>query len=46
MKGYADEMGALSTRCKFAEGWRRHNPLGLCAADADPLTDLLGEHIV
>jgi N-acetylglucosamine malate deacetylase 1 len=46
MKGYADELGALSTRCKFAEGWRRHNPLGLCGPDADPLTDLLGEHVV
>jgi len=46
MKGYAGEMGSLSTQCEFAEGWRRHNPLGLCAIDADPLVNLLGEHVV
>ena len=45
MRGYAREMGALSTRCVFAEGWRRHNPLGLCAADSDPLASLLGDYI-
>jgi len=29
----------------FAEGWRRHNPLGFCAPEADPLGDLLGERV-
>ena len=29
----------------FAEGWRRHNPLGFCAPDADPLADVLGERV-
>jgi len=45
MRGFASEMGSLSTRCEFAEGWRRHNPLGLCAADADPLANLLRDHV-
>jgi len=46
MRNFAREMGALTTRCKFAEGWRRHNPLGLCAPAADPLMDLLREHVL
>jgi LmbE family N-acetylglucosaminyl deacetylase len=45
MKGYAAEMGSLSTQYELAEGWRRHNPLGLCAVDADPLVCLLGDYI-
>jgi LmbE family N-acetylglucosaminyl deacetylase len=44
MRNFAGEMGALTNRCEFAEGWRRHNPLGLCAATADPLVGLLREH--
>jgi len=46
MRGYAGEMGEMSTSCRFAEGWRRHNPLGLFAGDADPLTRLLTERVV
>ena len=46
MKDLSREMGTLSTRCEFAEGWRRHSPLGLCAADADPLAESLGEYIL
>ena len=44
MRNFAGEMGALTNRCEFAEGWRKHNPFGLCAAAADPLVDLLREH--
>jgi N-acetylglucosamine malate deacetylase 1 len=44
MRNFAGEMGALTNRCEFAEGWRRHNPLGLCAAASDPLVDLLRVH--
>jgi len=44
MMDFAREMGALSGGCEFAEGWRRHNPLGLCAADADPLVESLGAY--
>ena len=46
MKDFAREMGALSSRCEYAEGWRRHNPLGLCVPDADPLEELLQEYVV
>jgi len=46
MRDFTREMGALSTRFEFAEGWRRHNPLGLCAVDADPLVGLLREHVL
>jgi len=46
MKNFASEMGSLSARCEFAEGWRRHNPLGLCKVDADPLPGILREHVM
>ena len=46
MKQLSREMGEWSGTCEFAEGWRRHNPLGLCAADADPIADSLGRHIL
>jgi LmbE family N-acetylglucosaminyl deacetylase len=35
------EVGAMSGRFTLAEGWRRHNPLGFCAAAADPLHEAL-----
>jgi LmbE family N-acetylglucosaminyl deacetylase len=34
-------VGEMSHRFEHAEGWRRHNPLGFCAPDADPLRELL-----
>ena len=46
MREHGREMGALSGRFEYAEGWRRHNPLGLCDPGADPLVDLLREHVV
>jgi LmbE family N-acetylglucosaminyl deacetylase len=46
LRDFAREMGALSTRCEFAEGWRRHNPLGLCTVGADPLVNLLPEEVL
>ena len=46
MKGFGSELGTMSTKCELAEGWRRHNPLGLCSPDADPLANLLGEQAV
>ena len=46
MKKFSGEMGALSKKCEFAEGWRYHNPLGLCDADANPLKDILQEYII
>lgn len=44
MEDTAREVGAMSRGFKLAEGWRRHSPLGFCAADADPLRAALGEH--
>jgi LmbE family N-acetylglucosaminyl deacetylase len=44
MKSYSREMGEISACFKYAEGWRRHNPLGFCAPDADPLMDLIPDY--
>lgn len=41
MKEMTAEMGGMSKRYSFAEGWRRHNHLGFCAPEAAPLEDLL-----
>jgi LmbE family N-acetylglucosaminyl deacetylase len=38
------KLGRGSRRFKFAEGWRRHWPLGFCAPAADPLRDALGRN--
>jgi LmbE family N-acetylglucosaminyl deacetylase len=35
-------MGRQSRRFTYAEGWRRHSPLGFCPAEADPLREALG----
>ena len=43
MGDLAREVGRMSGRFEHAEGWRRRNPLGLCAPDADPLADALGD---
>ena len=42
----AAAMGALAQGMEYAEGWRYHNPLGLCAPSADPLRELLAEHVM
>ena len=36
------EVGRLSGKFKYAEGWRRHLHLGFCGPDCDPLRDALG----
>jgi LmbE family N-acetylglucosaminyl deacetylase len=48
MDAYLDEMermsrevGIMSRRFEFAEGWRRHSHLGFAAEDFDPIADLL-----
>ncbi len=43
MKAQGREVGIMSGTFESAEGWRRHNYRGLCAPDADPLCDALGE---
>ena len=40
------EVGRLSGRFQYAEGWRRHLHLGFCGADDDPLFDALKDRIV
>jgi LmbE family N-acetylglucosaminyl deacetylase len=44
MKDFGKEMGELSRKWEFAEGWRQHNPAGFCAADSNPLADLLPDY--
>lgn len=40
-------MGKLSGKFSFAEGWRRHNPLGYSAdLSADPLREALGRSVL
>jgi N-acetylglucosamine malate deacetylase 1 len=45
MRQASREMGALSGKGEYAEGWRRHHPIGFCAPDADPLRELLRDRI-
>ena len=42
MEEQARELGRLSRRFKYAEGWRRHSHMGFGAPEADPLGDALG----
>ncbi len=42
MREMSREVGAMSGRCQYAEGWRRHLHLGFCDAQADPLARALG----
>ena len=42
MENMSLEVGRMSKRFKHAEGWRRHNHLGFCAPQADPLAQALG----
>ncbi|NQU43103.1 PIG-L family deacetylase [bacterium] len=37
------ELGRMSGRYEFAEGWRRHLHMGLGPVDYDPLSEMLGE---
>lgn len=46
MVGFAREMGDLSGQCQFAEGWRRHNPLGMCDPRNDPVCELLSPYVL
>jgi LmbE family N-acetylglucosaminyl deacetylase len=42
MREMSAEVGRMSGRFTYAEGWRRHNHLGLSAKDTDPLLEILG----
>lgn len=41
MEEMAAQVGRMSGRYQYAEGWRRHQHLGYCAEQADPLSDAL-----
>lgn len=43
MKDLMREVGTMSGKFEYAEGWRRHLHLGFCGAEADPLRAALGE---
>ena len=38
------ELGRMSRKFKYAEGWRRHLHLGFSAKDIDPLWEILGKN--
>jgi len=42
MQTFARQVGKLSGRFMFAEGWRRHLHYGFCAEHDDPLREALG----
>jgi LmbE family N-acetylglucosaminyl deacetylase len=46
MRDMSAEVGRMSGRARFAEGWRRHSHLGFSARDADPLGELLRPYCV
>jgi LmbE family N-acetylglucosaminyl deacetylase len=46
MEAMSGQVGAMSGKFEYAEGWRRHSYLGFCAKDADPLTEALGDRIL
>ncbi len=39
------QVGAMSGKLAFAEGWRRRLHFGFCAEDADPLADALSDRV-
>jgi LmbE family N-acetylglucosaminyl deacetylase len=43
MESLGRDVGTMSGRFEYAEGWRRRNPLGFCSAEADPLAEALGD---
>ncbi len=44
MEEFALQMGRMSGKFKFAEGWRRHLHYGYCNESDDPLKEVLGEN--
>ena len=46
MRDLDAEVGRMSGRFEYAEGWRRHLHLGFCGQDDDPLYEALSNRIV
>jgi LmbE family N-acetylglucosaminyl deacetylase len=45
LRDFDAEVGRMSGRFQFAEGWRRHRHLGFCGAEDNPLVEALRERI-
>ena len=45
MEDICREVGAMSGRFEYAEGWRRRSHLGFCAEEADPLSAALAGYV-
>jgi len=43
MDRMSKEVGELSGKYEYAEGWRRHLHLGFSATEHDPLSEALGD---
>ena len=43
MKDMSQQVGSMSGRAAFAEGWRRHSHLGFARNEVDPLKEILAE---
>jgi LmbE family N-acetylglucosaminyl deacetylase len=46
MADLSREVGEMSGRFAYAEGWRRHLHLGFCSESADPLSRALGDRVL
>ncbi len=46
MREMTAEVGTMSKKFAYAEGWRRHNHLGFCAKESAPLEELLSSRLV
>jgi LmbE family N-acetylglucosaminyl deacetylase len=46
LRDLAREVGGMSGRFTYAEGWRPHLHLGFCDADANPLVEALEERVL
>lgn len=45
MEDISRKVGKMSNVFKYAEGWRRHQHVGFCSADADPLKDFGDDYL-
>lgn len=46
MTDRAAEVGKMSGKFRYAEGWRKHNHTGFCQRDSSPLEDTLGKQVL
>lgn len=46
MRQLSREVGSMSGRFEYAEGWRRHQHWGFCGPDDDPLRNVLADIVV